>query len=427
MITFSIICQKPEIVEKVRHSLTKAFKDEIEFTVLSEPVAIDFHLYYEMPQYILMDLDDAEIHAVEIIPKIVDDPWLSSTGVLGISEHVEEYMSTVRGVFSIIQPNQIATLLPGLVRILSSNDQLLLPGHMLHDLGHNGSILIENKPELLEAYSELIATNLYNHNLIDIQTKFGLKFSLVEMLMNGVEHGNCAISYAEKQAWLEKGRSILQLIEKKCKDPAIAAKKIKFTYNIGETRSTFTIEDEGEGFDTSKLPAPKETNLMDLHGRGVYMTRHYVNDLFYNKKGNKVTIVVNHLANIENIVPEGFITSQKIHFNPGDIVFKKNDKADTLYYIISGEFEIIIDGHVVNTLNSTSVFLGEMAFLLGNRRTATVRAKNESSLVAIRVREWVNAVQRYPYYGIFLARLIARKLNEQTRSIVANSSKFMME
>jgi hypothetical protein len=346
------------------------------------------------------------------------DPWLCSSSIFGLTQQVDEYSEKLKGVFAFIQPSQITSLLPNMAHVLASNEQLQLPGNMTHNLGKNGSFSIENKPELLEAHSELLANTLYNQNLIDMQEKYGLKFSLVEMLMNAVEHGNCEIDYQEKDDWLEQGKSMLQLIEKKCEDPAIASKRVTLTYEIGEERSTFVIKDEGSGFDVSKAPSPETSSLLDLHGRGIFMTRHYLESLSYNDIGNEVTLVINHLVNPEKIVPEGFLSSEIKEFKKGDTIFEKGDPGDILYYIISGDYDIIIDGRVVNTLNSTSVFLGEMAFLLGNRRTATVKSRTNARLVAVGTREWLNAVQKYPYYGIFLARLLAQKLERQTQNIL---------
>ncbi|MBF0237967.1 MAG: cyclic nucleotide-binding domain-containing protein [SAR324 cluster bacterium] len=408
-----------EIINTVHTCLKQEFGEDLEFTCLSQAHAIYFHLYYEMPNFILIDLDDPDIKADAILPQIAEDPWLSGTGVIGVSRKMDDFFT--KNIFSIMQPFQISGMLPHLIRILSSNTQFLLPGNLMNDLGNTGSFAIENKPDILEAHAELLATTLYNQGLINIQQKYGIKFSLVEMLMNAVEHGNCAISYEEKTAWLEQGDNIIDLIEIKCRqDPKIAAKQVVLTYNIQNSHSAFTIRDEGQGFDTSTLANLKNIEMTELHGRGIFMTRHYMSQVTYNEKGNEVTLTITHEHHQQKI-PEGFKQSELLKFESGEIVFNKNDKGDKLFYIISGEFEVIIDNHVVNVLNSTSVFLGEMAFLLGNRRTATVRAKTDAHLVSVSAREWIGAVQKYPHYGVFLARLIAKKLHTQNKSLIARA------
>ena len=45
-----------------------------------------------------------------------------------------------------------------------------------------------------------------------MEGKFLLQTSLMEMLLNALEHGNCNITYNEKTHWLESGHDILELI-----------------------------------------------------------------------------------------------------------------------------------------------------------------------------------------------------------------------
>lgn len=415
MISFTISSNNSSIIETVRNALTKIFSDDLEIEIKSEPHLIIDHLHYDAPQFILFDLDDASIEADKVIKEVASDPLLFSIRVLGLTEKPEEDIPVYPGLFSIMNPSQLNSLLPHIVHILSSNQQLLLQKGLLQNIGRKGTLTIDNDPLFLEGYAELLSNFLYSQNLISTQSKYGIKFSLVEMLMNALEHGNCRISYEEKSQWLDEGKDIVILIKEKIQDPLISAKKIKLQYEIQEHNSIFIITDEGEGFDVNSLPDRDDVMaVMELHGRGIFMTQNYVNELRYNDKGNEVTLNIVHMENPERSVPEGFLKSAVIDFNAGDVVFYENDKSNTLYYIIDGEFEVLANDKVITTLNNTSIFLGEMAFLLGNRRTATICAKTRGRLVAINALEWMQAVQKYPYYGIFLSRLLADKLDHYT-------------
>ncbi|MBF0286668.1 MAG: cyclic nucleotide-binding domain-containing protein [SAR324 cluster bacterium] len=418
MISFTVFCKKSDLVKSIQELLKTEFQEDLEFYHIVDQERIEHHLYYDAPQFVLFDLDDPGMTEEGMVKKIVNDPLLFNVRFLGMSGKSSEHLPAYPGIFSVMTYTQLGTLLPHIVNILSYNQQLVLQTGMIQQLGRTGTLSIENKPLLLEGYAELISSFLYGQNLIDIQTKYGLKFSLVEMLMNAVEHGNCEIDYEEKTNWLESGKDIVQLIEEKCKDETIASKRVKLKFEIFDKESHFVINDEGPGFDVSTLPDPEDVlAIMELHGRGVFMTRNYVKELTYNDKGNEVKLVIIHTEDPSRSVPEGFMNSQMMDFKPGDIIFQKNDKSNSLYYIVGGEFEILSGEKVVTTLNNTDIFLGEMAFLLGNRRTATVRAKTEGQLVAINALEWMTAVQKYPHYGIFLARLLANKLHEQTQSL----------
>ncbi|MCF7929602.1 MAG: cyclic nucleotide-binding domain-containing protein, partial [Spirochaetales bacterium] len=81
------------------------------------------------------------------------------------------------------------------------------------------------------------------------------------------------------------------------------------------------------------------------------------------------------------------------------------------YYIVSGSLKIYAGGKLVSKLTPDDIFLGEMSFLLSNRRTASVISEGTSVLIQISKNDFINAVKEHPYYGIFLARLLARRLS----------------
>ena len=56
--------------------------------------------------------------------------------------------------------------------------------------------------------------------------------------------------------------------------------------------ASFTIRDEGPGFDPSTLPDPTDpANLERISGRGVMLMRTFMDNVEYNHSGNAVTLV----------------------------------------------------------------------------------------------------------------------------------------
>jgi len=52
-----------------------------------------------------------------------------------------------------------------------------------------------------------------------------------------------------------------------------------------------TVEDEGPGFDSSKVPDPtKPENVENIHGRGIYLMKHLADDVSFNEDGSIVTM-----------------------------------------------------------------------------------------------------------------------------------------
>jgi serine/threonine-protein kinase RsbW len=92
---------------------------------------------------------------------------------------------------------------------------------------------------------------------------FGMQLALEEAVVNAFRHGN-------------RG------------DPAKAV-RVCFWANRQGARAV--VEDQGAGFDPAGVPDPTAPeNLERSCGRGLFLMRHYVTRVSYNRRGNRVTL-----------------------------------------------------------------------------------------------------------------------------------------
>lgn len=69
-------------------------------------------------------------------------------------------------------------------------------------------------------------------------------------------------------------------------------KNIKITADVSTKEARFTIEDEGEGFDVSAVPDPCDPeNLFKTSGRGVLFIYNIMDEVKYNERGNRLTMI----------------------------------------------------------------------------------------------------------------------------------------
>ena len=93
---------------------------------------------------------------------------------------------------------------------------------------------------------------------------------LHELLINAVEHGNLGLSYTDKSAliaatsWLEEVNHRLQLDE--FKDRYVEVRFERLADSL-----SFTIIDQGKGFDWRDYLDFSTERAFDLHGRGIAM------------------------------------------------------------------------------------------------------------------------------------------------------------
>ena len=70
------------------------------------------------------------------------------------------------------------------------------------------------------------------------------------------------------------------------------------------------------------------------------------------------------------------------YFAPGEAAVRQGDPGSSLFFILQGEMQVMVDGHEVAILGAGRMF-GEMSLLTGDPRRATVRARKESVLAEI--------------------------------------------
>ncbi|HEV2706326.1 MAG TPA: ATP-binding protein [Pyrinomonadaceae bacterium] len=123
-----------------------------------------------------------------------------------------------------------------------------------------------------ELPSDLSLMNGVLHYLIERASRLGiinqdssnLFIALDEAFVNAVKHGN-------------KGDS---------------SKLVRITAELSAGEARFTVEDEGEGFNPATIPDPLDpSNLFKTSGRGVLLIYNIMDEVEYNERGNRLTMV----------------------------------------------------------------------------------------------------------------------------------------
>lgn len=418
---FPVLSTDPELNDRIVRICSR-------LSNVFEPVVFDNEedylefIRYELPEFQFVHFSDGAVKPFEVLDKILDDPWLHYGGIVGVyskkdSRRVRN-LPPETNVFSLIPRTEFVETFFRVLLILVQNRQILFQRDIQLDLlgTLNGSFELDNDPYNARTYANLIANYLFNARLIDLEGRDRLHVAIFEMLMNAIEHGNCGISYEEKTRYIEEHGDILPLIRLKRRDPDVAGRKVFFNYRIAADQSSFTIRDEGGGFDWRSRLAEDGVNL-DMHGHGIRMTRHYIDNIRYNETGNEVSFDFRHKKQ-SNIRPGLFENQEEEVYRDGETVFEEGDTSNDLYFIVAGSFDVFSNGHPVASLQPDDLFLGEMSFLLGNRRSATVCSVGESRLLRISKEAFVEGIQRQPHYGIFLARLLAQRLTRLNQQFV---------
>jgi CRP/FNR family transcriptional regulator, cyclic AMP receptor protein len=110
-------------------------------------------------------------------------------------------------------------------------------------------------------------------------------------------------------------------------------------------------------------------------------------------------------------------TSERMNFDAGQYLMRQGDPGNAAYLILSGEADILVDtggGPVKVASVGRNGFVGEMAILRDQPRTATVSAVTDVSTLKITKDSFFQLIEDSPKIAIELMRILAQRLETTT-------------
>jgi serine/threonine-protein kinase RsbW len=91
-------------------------------------------------------------------------------------------------------------------------------------------------------------------------------------------------------------------------------KLVRITAELSAKEARFTVEDEGEGFNVQEIPDPRDpANLFKASGRGVLLIYNIMDEVEYNERGNRLTMVKRPEDSLESELIEVLTPDEKKH------------------------------------------------------------------------------------------------------------------
>ncbi len=125
---------------------------------------------------------------------------------------------------------------------------------------HNSTITIPSNVDSITLIERMV-DDLSTSHRIDTELYGKVMLAVVEGVNNAVVHGNKL-------------------------DPD---KKVTVFYSIDKEYLTFSIIDQGEGFDYAKVPDPTASeNIEKPHGRGIFLMNHLADEIEFYQNGSHI-------------------------------------------------------------------------------------------------------------------------------------------
>jgi CRP/FNR family transcriptional regulator, cyclic AMP receptor protein len=121
--------------------------------------------------------------------------------------------------------------------------------------------------------------------------------------------------------------------------------------------------------------------------------------------------------------------AELLRYNAGDLIIRAGDNDRALFIIVAGKLEVLLptergEFRRYSLIEPKSV-TGEVAFVDGRPRTATVRAVTDGDLLRLSFESYEVLAARYPELGrailLDLGRILAAKLRQASEVIAGTS------
>ncbi len=118
---------------------------------------------------------------------------------------------------------------------------------------------------------------------------------------------------------------------------------------------------------------------------------------------------------IKDILNNPDLVKYQTSFKSGQSIFLEGDSTQDLYILIEGKIDILKGSKQIAEISDPGSLFGEMSFLLGSKRTATLKAGREVNALCIPKDEITDFLGRFPDIAREISIILARRLDETNR------------
>ena len=119
------------------------------------------------------------------------------------------------------------------------------------------------------------------------------------------------------------------------------------------------------------------------------------------------------------------LSDKMVEYPRGSIICRENTEGEEMYILESGAIDVEIGGNIVATIEKKGSVIGEMALLLNEKRTATLKSKNNVVITIIKKKELKEICEKQTDFMKNIAASLAQrhyynvvKINAVNKSLI---------
>jgi DNA-binding response OmpR family regulator len=245
------------------------------------------------PRLVVTDLEMPGMSGLELVG-VVSGMQPAVPVVLTTSEGSESIAAEAlrRGASSYVPKQDMASMLCPVVRQVLSVHQAAQSVREVARFAVESTLnlKLENDETLVPHVIARLELPLVELDLFDEGERMQIAMALDESLVNAIIHGNLAVSSELRQS--DDGKDYVDAIAKRKSESPYKDRHVYVTLHATKDQATFTIRDQGCGFDCENLRDPtKPENLERAGGRGLLLIHAFMDEVRHNEIGNEIVLI----------------------------------------------------------------------------------------------------------------------------------------
>jgi CheY-like chemotaxis protein/anti-sigma regulatory factor (Ser/Thr protein kinase) len=243
------------------------------------------------PDIVLADLQMPGMDGLQLVGAVrALNPSLPLVLMTGHGSEEIAVRALQRGAASYVPKRALAQRLTETIRsVLDLADSAKARGRVFDFITRSETqFLLGNDRHAMSPVVDHLVGELRRTRSYDETRLLQLAVALREALSNAIYHGNLEVGSDLHDAGSD---AFERLADERRHTPPYRDRRVHVRALQTPEQVTYTIRDEGPGFDPSRLPAPAPEALDRASGRGLLLIRSFLQEVRFNAAGNEITLV----------------------------------------------------------------------------------------------------------------------------------------
>ena len=246
-----------------------------------------------MPMLVVTDLQMPEMNGLELVASL-KETIPSLPVILTTSQGSEEIASQAlkAGAASYVPKRELNdTLIPVLQQVMAvTKAAKAVPKVAKNAVESNITLEVTNDESQIQDIISRLELPMVELDLFDEGERMQIAMALDEALLNAMIHGNLEVSSELRQS--DDGAPYVNMIAKRKQEAPYSDRKVTIKLEASNEKVTFTIRDDGPGFDAAALRDPTDPeNIERAGGRGLLLINAFMDEVSHIEVGNEIRMV----------------------------------------------------------------------------------------------------------------------------------------